>query len=103
MPGVQNLIPNDLNNPSDPLIQQVLGDTDIMDGDFNLNGMALDLNWSKSEESVDFSPHANITACTTIPAGFSDHCSWCLPQKSQCHTTADQSNHEIHDILQQFR
>lgn len=100
MPGTQNLMPNDLNNPSDPLLQQVLGDTHIMDGNFNLNGMASDLNWSKSEESTDFSSHANIAACTTIPAGFRDHCLWCLPQKS--HTTADQSNHEIHDILQQF-
>ena len=102
MPGIQS---NDPSNPCDPIVQQMLGDIDIMDGDFNLklNAIASDPNWSKSMESAtcDLSPHTNFAACSIIPES-GDHCSWYLPQTSHTDTCDHELNHEVHDILQQF-
>ena len=92
--GTQNLMFEKL---SDPVMQQVLDDMDIM-GDFNFNASAVTESapcWNKSMESTS---HANSVPCSAIPEA-----SDCLPQSElQTYLSTNKSNHEIQDILQQF-
>ena len=92
--GTQNLT---FENLSDPVMQQVLDDMDIMD-DFNFNASAVTESapcWNKSMESTS---HANSVPCSAIPEA-----SDCLPQSEiQTYLSTNKSNHEIQDILQQF-
>ena len=117
MPGAQSLMFNDLSDHSDPIMQQVLGNTDIMDGELNLGlyaneGVVSDCDWSKSMESAipyySLSPqcHTNFTAyqySVNIPES-GDRCSWYQPKTSHSDSISNfnEVNHEVHDILQQF-
>ena len=115
MPGAQSLTFNDLSDHSDPIMQQVLGDTDIMDGDLNLglyaNGAIIsDYDWSKSMESAtpyySLSPkcHTNFTTYSVNIPESGDRCLWYQPKTSHSDSISDfnEANHEVHDILQQF-
>ena len=107
MPGAQSSTFNDPSNHCDPLMQQVLGDTDIMDGEFNLelyanDAMGSDCDWSKSMESAYLPQcHTNFAARSAIPESGGDHCSWYQPKTSYS-DSINEANHEVHDILQQF-
>jgi hypothetical protein len=85
MPGAQSLTFSDPSDHCDPTMQQVLGDVDILDGEFNLelNAMASDLDWSNS---LPPQCHANFAPCSDGISNINDI----------------EANHEIHDILQQF-
>ena len=98
MPGTQNLSLNDPSNHCDPIMQQVLGDIDIMNNGFNLevgNSMASDPNWCKSSSmyNCSFQPQTNFLA-SIIPD----------PESLQRdpNIMTNELNHEVHDILQQF-
>ena len=111
MPGAQSLMFNDPSNHCDPIMQQVFGDTDIMDGEFNLrlyanDAMGSDCDWSKSVKSAtpySLSPqcHTNLSACSAIPESVGDRCSWYQPKTSHS-DSINEENHEVYDILQQF-
>ena len=114
MPGAQSLMFNDPSNHCDPIMQQVLGDTDIMDSEFNLglyanDAMASDCDWSKSMESAtpySLSPqcHTNFAACSVNIPESGDRCSRYQPKTSHSDSISNinEANHEVHDILQQF-
>ena len=98
LPGTQSLMLNDPSSHGDPITQQVLGDIDIMNNDFNLevgNSMASDPSGSKSSSmySCSFLPQTNFLA-SIIPDSES------LQRDPSIMT--NELNHEVHDILQQF-
>ena len=107
MPGAQSLMFDDPSNHCDPIMQQVLGDTDIMDGEFNPrlyanDAMGSDHDWSKSMESAYLPQcHTNFAARSAIPESGGDRCSWYQPKTSYS-DSINEANHEVHDILQQF-
>ena len=109
MPGAQNLTFNHPSNHCDPIIQQALGDTDIMDGKFNLglyanDAMVSDCDWSKSMESATYTNgllpqcHTNFVAYSAIPESSGDCCLWYQPKMLH----SNEASHEVHDVLQQF-